>query len=76
MDIPNLKRYREELLPKVSQEAFAREAEMTFTSYRHIERGRPSSYKMATKIHTTLNRLRVKQGLEEVSFEDLKLNLA
>lgn len=76
MTIPRLRQYREELVPKVSQDVFAREASMTVATYAHIERGRTTTNKTGKKILVALNRLRVKQGLQELKFEDLELTIA
>lgn len=68
-----LKRYREEL--KISQEQFAKEADLKYVTYRSVENGKNTSYTTATTILTTLNRLRSEKELNEVKLEDLKLKI-
>lgn len=69
-----LKTLREEL-GKVAQEDLAREAGLRISTYRNIEQGRNTSYTKAMAVLRGLNSLRQKQGLPEVTLDDLGISI-
>lgn len=70
-----LKQLREELVPKVSQERLAREANITLATYRSAERGGKIKYSTAKAILDALNAERKARQLVPVTLDDLGLNL-
>jgi DNA-binding XRE family transcriptional regulator len=69
--VTNLKRLRAEV--NITQENFARFADVQNKTYRSAEWGKNVSYTTASKILTGMNKLRVEKGLPELSLADLGL---
>jgi len=61
---------------KKAQEDFAREAGLRVSTYRNIEHGRPTTFKKASIILLTLNKLREDNGLSCVTLEETGIVLA
>lgn len=73
----NLRRYREELTPKVSQEKIARQAGLSLQWYRQIETiaEQPTSYTTAQNILKAINTARKERQLSALTLEDLNLTI-
>lgn len=69
-----LKRIRTEIL-KVSQERIAKRTNLTTYTFRRAEEGFPIKYSSAQEITTAINNLLSEQGLNQVTMDELGLQL-
>lgn len=72
-----LRESREELTsPHLSQEDIARRANISLLTYRNAEKGNRVQYSTAKAIVDALNDARAEQGKEQVTLEQLNIQLA
>jgi DNA-binding XRE family transcriptional regulator len=71
-----LRRFREELNPRVTQEALAKAAGVTVQWYRQLENnGQATSYTTANAILQAINAERVSRNLEALKLDELELKI-
>lgn len=72
-----LRQLREELSPKVSQEAVARQANLSLQWYRQLESGQAlhTSYSTAQNILAAINAERSSRNLEVLKLDELDLKI-
>lgn len=71
-----LRRFREELNPRVTQEAIAKAAGVTVQWYRQLENnGQATSYTTARNLLAAINAERVTRNLEALKLDQLELKI-
>jgi DNA-binding XRE family transcriptional regulator len=68
-----LKRIRGEL--GLTEEGMAKRLTVSYSTYRHAEKGKPCRYATAMEILGVINGIRAERGMSSVSLEDLGLNI-
>ncbi len=71
----NLREYRLEMSPRISQEVVAHRANITLQTYRKAEAGENVSYTTARAILAALNQLRREKRLKTVELDALNLSI-